>query len=75
METILVLHQDRRECLQAEVLGSPLGMSCKVRVGNEAPRCPQSVAHLQSQVRQGALCCQERKGFEAVSLQALNFPQ
>lgn len=29
----------------------------------------------QSQPMQGALCCQERRGFEGVTLQALSFPQ
>lgn len=60
-ETLLVLHQDRRECLQAEVLGSPPGMSCKVRVGNEAPTAPESCTPGSlSQARQG-LCAARRE--------------
>lgn len=50
METLLVLHQDRRECPQAEVLGSPPGMSCKARVGNETPICPRSPRELHTWV-------------------------
>lgn len=42
LETLFVLHQDRRAFLQAKVLGSSPGMSCKVRVGDEASICPHS---------------------------------
>lgn len=53
MET-LVLHQDRRACLQAKVLGSSPGMSCKVRAGNEAPTYPHSPRELHTRVTKPA---------------------
>lgn len=54
METLLLLHQHRRACLHTKVLGSPPGMSCKVRVGNEAPICPHSPRELHTWVTKPA---------------------
>lgn len=54
METLLVLHQDRRACLQAKVLGSSPRMSCKIRVGNKAPICPHNPRELHTRVAKPA---------------------